>query len=177
MVNLLWQRTVAALTTVPSLQDLVLTAVVLIIYSILALPIGFFSGFLQWKWHKENFWPMVSQTLVTPALFEELIFRGLLLPHPREGNTIESLGWWSGLSLLLFVLYHPINGLTLYKPGFIIFRQPVFLVLAALLGVSCTVLYQLTGSLWTAVGMHWFVVVVWLGWLGGTEQLMPPKQG
>ena len=177
MVNLLWQRIVIAITTVPYPQDLGLTAVVLIIYSVLALPIGFFSGFLQWKWHKENYWRMVLQTLITPALLEELIFRGLLLPHPREGNTTESLWWWSGLSLLLLVFYHPLNGLTLYKPGFIVFRQPVFLSLATLLGISCTVLYQLTGSLWTAVVMHWFVVIVWLGWLGGTEQLIPPEQG
>ena len=34
------------------------------------LPIGFFSGFLQWQVHTENRWRIVLQTLVAPALFE-----------------------------------------------------------------------------------------------------------
>ena len=172
MVGLLWERIVVALTTVPDARDLGLTAVAFAMYAVFALPIGFFSGFLQWQVHTENRWQIVLQTLVAPALFEEIVFRGLLLPHPGEGKTTATVWLWSSLSLFLFVIYHPINGVTLYNQGYFTFRQPVFLGLAALLGVICTVLYLLTGSLWPSVVVHWFVVVVWLGWLGGIERLV-----
>lgn len=175
IANLLWERIVVVLTTMPNGRDLGLTAVALAGYAVLALSIGFFSGFLQWQVHAENRWQIVLQTLVAPALFEEIVFRGLLLPHPGEGHTTGTVLLWSSLSLFLFVIYHPINGLTLYKQGYFTFRQPVFLVLATLLGVTCTVLYLLTGSLWLSVVVHWIVVVIWLGWLGGIARLVQPS--
>jgi len=175
MANLLWERIVVALTTIPNGRDLGLTAVAFAVYAVFALPIGFFSGFLQWQVHTEKRWQIVLQMLVTPALFEEIVFRGALLPRPGAGHTTATIWLWSSLSLFLFVVYHPINGVTLYKQGYFTFRQPVFLGLAALLGVVCTVLYLLTGSLWPSVVVHWIVVVVWLGWLGGIERLVQPS--
>jgi predicted Abi (CAAX) family protease len=33
------------------------------------------------------------------------------------------------------------------------------------------VVYQLSGSIWPAVGLHWLAVVVWLERLGGQQKL------
>ncbi len=169
-----WHRIVLALTTVPGAKDIGLTVVVFCGYGVLALAVGFVSGFLRWHVHTHRRLQIVVQTFFAPALLEELVFRGVLLPHPQELATLGNVWLWSGLSLCLFVVYHPINGLTFYKPGYFIFRQPVFLALAAWLGVVCTVLYRVTSSLWPSVGVHWFVVMIWIGYLGGAEQLKIP---
>ncbi|HEY5141419.1 MAG TPA: CPBP family glutamic-type intramembrane protease, partial [Methylococcales bacterium] len=78
---------------------------------------------------------------------------------------------WAMLSLTLFVLYHPINALTLYKAGNPTLFQPIFLGLTALLGLTCTIAYLVTGSLWTISFIHWVVVVIWLFCLSGWAKL------
>ncbi|NJN49330.1 MAG: hypothetical protein HC805_05575 [Alkalinema sp. RL_2_19] len=46
-----------------------------------------------------------------------------------------------------------------------------FLALAALLGLTCTVVYALTSSLVLIALIHWIVVLVWLSRLGGMAKL------
>jgi predicted Abi (CAAX) family protease len=41
------------------------------------------------------------------------------------------------------------------------------LALAALLGFACAILRWRASSIWTAVALHWVVVVAWQGWFGG----------
>lgn len=66
---------------------------------------------------------------------------------------------------------HPLN---IFAAGHdTIFRTPVFLLSAALLGVACTVAYLHTGSLWVPVVIHWIIVAVWLVLLGGYKKLYP----
>ncbi|MEH2256054.1 hypothetical protein [Nostoc sp.] len=50
-------------------------------------------------------------------------------------------------------------------------KHYVFLFLAGFLGVTCTVAYTLTGSLFAIVLIHWIVVVVWLIVFGGIRKL------
>ncbi|NEN93291.1 MAG: hypothetical protein F6K48_32185 [Okeania sp. SIO3H1] len=50
--------------------------------------------------------------------------------------------------------------------------KPIFLTLTGILGLVCTVAYQLTGCLWVMVIIHWAVVVIWQFWLGGKEKLI-----
>ncbi len=78
---------------------------------------------------------------------------------------------WAGLILLLFILYHPLNAKIFKKQGDPTFLQPIFLVLAGLLGLILTITYAVTGNLWIVVFMHWIVVVVWLQLLGGMKKL------
>jgi predicted Abi (CAAX) family protease len=97
-----------------------------------------------------------------PALGEEFVFRGILLP-PVQGwlqTLISSL-----LSVAVFVLWHPVQvwlGLPMAQE---VFTDPAFLILVALLGALCTALTHRSGSLWPAVLLHWIVVV---GWKAGT---------
>ncbi|WP_293204846.1 MULTISPECIES: hypothetical protein [unclassified Microcoleus] len=47
----------------------------------------------------------------------------------------------------------------------------MFLLLAAVLGVACSIAYLLIGSIWPAVVIHWLGVTVWLLLLGGYRRL------
>ena len=172
---LLWNRIVAALTTVPGLSDWGQTAGILVAYGVIALLIGSSTRFLQWNVPIKNWLQVSLQALFAPAIIEEVGFRILLLPHPSEGVSMGTWWLWGGLSLVLFLLYHPLNALTLYKAGYPTFLNSTFLVLATLLGIACTLAYGLTASLWPPVLIHWVVVVIWLCWLGGVEHLTPQE--
>ncbi|HEY9729891.1 MAG TPA: CPBP family glutamic-type intramembrane protease, partial [Chroococcales cyanobacterium] len=177
IASILFSRVFGALRPC-DLQGWLITVGILVLYGALALPIGLTAGFLQL-----NPWPaswidrllLMLRALITPALIEEFVFRVLLIPHPKEGVTWQSWGFWAVLSLFLFIIYHPLNAKTLFRDGFPTFFDPVFLILAGLLGLACTVTYAITSSLWAIVFIHWIVVVVWLLGLGGLQKLHPDR--
>jgi predicted Abi (CAAX) family protease len=78
---------------------------------------------------------------------------------------------WSSVSLVAYVGSHPFNGRI---SGRTVFLDPVFLVLATLLGFVCTLAYLRSGSIWVPILFHWLTVVVWIMFLGGWQKLMIP---
>ena len=166
-----------AITTVPSLSDWELTIGILAIYGGLALLIGLPFRFLGWTTSEKKWRQITLLALFAPAFIEEIGFRILLLPDASEKVSLENWWIWGGLSLCLFLVYHPLNALTLYKVGYPTFLNPIFLILATLLGLACTLVYLITGSLWPPVLIHWVVVVIWLCWLGGVERLAQHEGG
>lgn len=143
-------------------------------YAAIALLYGVKSRFLTLSSIGVRGWLHPSWLLrlfVMPAVIEEILFRVFLLPHPLEGVTPFRWMLWSALSLLLFLMYHPVNALLFYPPGRPLFWDRRFLTLALLLGLTCTVVYGLTGAFWAIVLIHWLVVVVWLKGLGGNQLL------
>ncbi|MEH1850131.1 MAG: CPBP family glutamic-type intramembrane protease [Nostoc sp.] len=172
-LSIILNRVLASLA-VPTLQDWLVIVVMLIIYSIIALPYGWKIGFLHiqiWSATWIDKCLLILRCLFLPAIVEELFFRVFLLPHPSEITNWFRWGFWAIVSLLLFVLYHPLNAKTFFKAGISTFDDPVFLVLAAFLGIICTAAYTLTGSLFVIVLIHWVVVVVWLIVFGGIRKL------
>lgn len=150
------------------------------LYAAVALALGLGSGFLE----PHHPWPrprrLVSAAaalLPMPALGEELLFRGALLPHPGEGTPWPQLLAWSALGIGLFVLYHPLAGRLWYRRAERLFHDPRFLLQTALLGVATTALYQASGSLWPAVLLHAVAVLVWLERLGGRQHLAVANGG
>lgn len=144
------------------------------LYAAVALVQGVGSGFLE----PGHPWPRprrllhaAAALLPMPALGEELLFRGALLPHPGEGTPWPQLLAWSALGIGLFVLYHPLAGRLWYRRAEQVFHDPRFLLQTALLGVATTALYQASGSLWPAVLLHALAVLVWLERLGGRQRL------
>lgn len=94
-----------------------------------------------------------------PALAEEGVFRILLAG--RRGRIRASL------ALAAFVLWHPVQvwlALPMAQP---VFLEPGFLLVTAALGLTCTLAWRLTGSLWPAVVIHWLTVVGWKGLMAG----------
>ncbi|QEY33310.1 CPBP family intramembrane metalloprotease [Synechococcus sp. RSCCF101] len=152
-------------------------------YAAVAIPIGRTSGFLippqpgasgEARSRSRLLLPLRAlQLLITPALLEEVLFRGLLLPHPLEGLSPWRMAAWIALSTGLFVLYHPLAGRLWYRPGRTLFRDPRFLTQATLLGLACSLAYGLSGSLLPAVLIHWLAVLIWLEALGGAARLHP----
>ncbi|MDZ8189499.1 MAG: CPBP family glutamic-type intramembrane protease [Nostoc sp. ChiSLP02] len=178
-LSILLNRFLASLV-VPRFQDWLIVVLLLGIYSAIAIPIGLKFKFLHiqiWSANWTNKSLLILRCLFAPAILEELIFRVFLLPHPTE--IINYFDWvlWGIVSLLLFVVYHPLNAKTFFQAGLSAFFNLVFLGLAALLGIVCTVAYALTGSLWVIVLIHWVVVVVWLIVFGGMEKLSKEGRG
>jgi len=166
-------RLIAAFSKFPNASAWLYSAALVVIYALISLPIGLKLGFLkievQTSW--EIIIGVIAKCLLFPAITEEVFFRVLLLPHPTENALTVTLWFWGCISLVAFIVYHPLNALTFYPDGLKTFFDPVFLLLAALLGIICTLAYFQSGSLWTPVMIHWLVVVVWILLLGGFSRL------
>jgi predicted Abi (CAAX) family protease len=173
MFSNILNRFLASLT-IPTKHDLLVVVLLLIVYGVIAILYGWKSKFLSiqiWSANWINKGLLILRCLFAPALIEELVFRVFLLPHPSENP--HWMGWslWAIASLLLFIVYHPLNAKFFFKAGYSTFTNHIFLTLAALLGIICTVAYILTGSLWVIVLIHWIVVVVWLIIFGGITKI------
>ena len=153
------RRVWRALTTWPDARGWLETLAALVGFAAAALLIGLPSGFLHPHPAPVAALPLLLRTLIAPALAEELVFR--VAPPPR----------FAGLALVAYVLYHPLNAWLFVPAARDSFSDPVFLLLAALLGALCTLLYRRSGSLWPPVVLHWLVVVSWLLLLGGASAL------
>jgi len=158
------------LVTVPKRSDILFSIVVFIIYIAVALPIGFCSGFFTIGVLKTNIWVTIVlpvSLLFVPSLFEEIFFRGLLLPHKERKISAKSMLLYSLFSITAFIAWHPVNAMTINPLAYSMFTNPVFLSLAALLAIACTITYLKTGSLWVPIAIHWLTVVAWVFLLGG----------
>ncbi len=147
------------MTTWPAARDWLETLVIITIFSTIALAVGLTSGLLQPGTAPTAALPLLLRTFAVPALLEELLFR--VLPPPRLCPA----------SLVVYVLFHPLNALLFWPEARDVFYDPAFLVLTALLGGGCALLYRRTRSLWPPVALHWFVVAGWLLFLGGEDAL------
>jgi predicted Abi (CAAX) family protease len=166
-------RAIAGLTTLPSRSEWLIAALLTVGYAAIAIPSGLTTGFLQWRWDFD--WAKLILTFFVPAMSEEWVFRGLLLPSPLEHTQPWIWLVWGSLSTILFILYHPFNARYFYPPGYPTFFDPTFLTLAGLLGVVCAIAYGLTQSLWPAIILHWLAVIIWLFILGGKRKLQAKR--
>lgn len=151
------RRVVQAATTVPGARAWLETLAVTLGFCAVALPLGLSGGVL--KLEPAPTAALLLRTFFVPSLVEELVFR--VLPPPRLAP----------LALLAYVLLHPLNALLFLPSARDVFYNPVFLLLTALLGGSCGLLYHRTRSLWPPVVLHWLVVAGWLTVLGGKSAL------
>ncbi|MEB3310287.1 MAG: CPBP family glutamic-type intramembrane protease [Snowella sp.] len=168
------RRILASVILLPTAQEWGIAVALLGLYAAIAIPVGLKYQFLQWQPSQQPLWQWILPLIVLffkPALWEELVFRVILLPYP-DGSVSWPLKIGLALfSLGLFVIYHPINARFSYKAGNPLFFDPLFLSLAALLGLICTIAYFATGSLWAIALIHWVVVTVWLFGFNGRSKL------
>jgi predicted Abi (CAAX) family protease len=109
--------------------------------------------------------------LIQPSLVEEIVFRGLLLPRDARTMPRRRLAVVVATALAVYVASHPLNA-WLFRPDVLsLFTSPVYLMLAALLGLACTIAYFISRSIWPPVAMHWLTVVTWIWFLGGQRRL------
>jgi predicted Abi (CAAX) family protease len=174
LLDTIEHRLITAITTLPVWQNWLEALAWLSIYACLALGIGFKTGFLQRAplvFSRGLMLRIAITTFFFPGVSEEVFFRALLLPVPDEMVSMQHSGLWGAIALSLFVIYHPLNGLSFFPKGRTTFTNPLFLLLAAGLGGICTIVYFHSASLWVPVMVHWLVVLIWLIWLGGYAQL------
>jgi predicted Abi (CAAX) family protease len=170
----------SGMTTFPKSMGWLSTLGLLLAYGVIALGFGWKTGFLrfdnQFKDSPKGYGLyeilFVGKLFFLPALFEEVLFRLLLIPHPIETAVFINIVKWSIISLGAFIVYHPLNALTLYSAGKPTFWDWRFLTLAGLLGAVCSIAYYNTGSIWPPVLIHWIVVVSWIKLFGGKHLLV-----
>lgn len=110
-------------------------------------------------------------TLLFPATAEELFFRVLFLPHQIEQASDDSQYFWAIISLILFVIYHPLNASLFMRNAKKTFSSFFFLISATILGIICAIAYLGSGSIYPSIVIHWIVVVIWLLCFGGYQKL------
>lgn len=142
-------------------------------YAVFSLAIGFSSGLLDVEILSVKLASVLPFTLfVFPSLFEEALFRGILIPRDtlQHGGKrmILAIGW----STFLFVLWHPFNAMIFNHAAMPIFLDPAFLLTVAALGITCGYSYVVSKSLWVPVLIHWVTVVVWVFFLGGRNLVL-----
>jgi predicted Abi (CAAX) family protease len=169
----------SGMTIFPKIVGWLSSLGLLLAYGAIALGFGWKTGFLRFDnqfkgWLHETLF--VGKLFFLPALFEELLFRLLLIPHPIETAIFADIFKWSIISLVAFVIYHPLNALTFYPAGKPTFWDWRFLTLAGLLGAVCSIAYFNTGSIWPPVFIHWTIVVSWIKFFGG-QQMLQRKLG
>jgi len=109
---------------------------------------------------------------VFPSLLEEAFFRGVIIPNNAFTRSKNRIAAYITISTAAFVLWHPVNALTINTTAAELFLNPVFLLIVALLGITCSVSYILSRSLWTPIIIHWLTVAVWVFFLGGRNILL-----
>ncbi|MEM9904258.1 MAG: CPBP family glutamic-type intramembrane protease [Cyanobacteria bacterium P01_D01_bin.44] len=176
MIPLLQTRLWPALSTLPNTSDWFVAGLLLTAFALVGLPFGFWTGFFRVALIKD--WKIVIPTVLValpyPGIFEEVLFRVLLIPRPDTVSP-ERLWLWAIASLIIFIVFHPLNALLLMTDRRETFYNPIFLTLAGLLGVVCTLSYLQSGSLWPPVILHWLMVIIWLLGLGGYGRLAPQE--
>lgn len=144
-----------------------------IAYAALALPLGFRWGVLEFTLAEgEVFLYMPFSLLIFPSLLEETFFRGILIPRNTRDRGAGWILFFALFSAGVFVAWHPLNALTINPGAAEIFLNPWFLLITFLLGLSCSLGYIWSRSLWTPVLMHWITVLVWVLFLGGRNLLL-----
>lgn len=174
LLSKLTYRLSKAFLTKPNTKDWLLLICLGWWFSLIVLPLGFHSQFLAFGIAEISLTAALKVTfllLIMPSVVEEIIFRVFMTYHKTE----EALGnkafvWWC-ISLISYIIYHPLNSVTFYPEGFPTFINPIFLISTTLLGIACTYLYWKTGSIYPSIIIHWITVVVWLLFLSGYDTL------
>ncbi|UCC96724.1 MAG: CPBP family intramembrane metalloprotease [Phycisphaerales bacterium] len=109
---------------------------------------------------------------IFPCLLEEAFFRGVLIPNDAASRSKGKIIAYIVLSTMAFVLWHPANALTINPPAAPLFLNPAFLLIVAFLGITCSISYIVSRSLWVPIIIHWLTVVVWVIFLGGRNKLL-----
>ncbi|MCK4742779.1 MAG: CPBP family intramembrane metalloprotease [Sulfuriflexus sp.] len=172
MIQYLRKNLITGLKTAPW-HKLILNIGLFIIFAIIASAIGLTTGLLNYE--------VIDSTLVYilpfalflfPSMFEEIIFRGLLIPNDTCFKGAKEIAFYSLMSSILFVLWHPLNALTINPKAQVFFLDPWFLLIAFVLGMVCSLGYIFSRSLWVSIVMHWLTVMAWVFLLGGRNLIL-----
>jgi predicted Abi (CAAX) family protease len=184
------QRAILALTTVPIDAQCWWQVGKITIATTAAAGVGAtISGFidpvrdLDLSPIQKHWWKPFS-ALFFPSLVEEVLWRGLWIPHPSL-MAVQTTPYWrwalhsatltrrAGIVLVFHVVSHPIAGWTVWPRGKDVFNDPRFLFLATIVLGGSTLSYLVSGgSAWAAAITHGIPVALWRDFYGGEAKLM-----
>lgn len=142
-------------------------------YLAFALVIGFSVDLFKLSLLESSLvWVLPFALFIFPSFFEESIFRGMLIPNNARERGTKYIIKVSLVSSIVFVLWHPLNALTINPGARAIFLNPYFLFITFLLGIAASISYIYSKSLWAPVIIHWLTVVVWVVFLGGRNLIL-----
>src|SRR5262249_3748962 len=111
MLRILGARLVHAYSTVPTWGQWIEVVLLFGLFVVIALPAGVARGLLTLRLARQSVGSLVvfaAVALVVPSLFEETLYRALLLPHPSERRSDLWLVLSVIVGVVLFVLGHPL---------------------------------------------------------------------
>jgi uncharacterized protein len=142
-------------------------------YALIALSLGWYSGlFRPVLLDVKHFFYLPLTLFAFPAFLEEVFFRGILIPRNVREKGPYSATLYCLFSSVSFVLWHPLNAITINPTAQHFFLNPFFLLIVFFLGLACSLSYVYTKSLWAPVAIHWVTIVVWVLFLGGRNLLL-----
>ncbi|MCA9838048.1 MAG: CPBP family intramembrane metalloprotease [Trueperaceae bacterium] len=171
-MNVLVERLKADLLTFPSWEIWLLCLGILALYAVIAFEINRRTGLFTFKRSSLPPYKLFSLFIIaifSPSLLEESLYRGLFIPRVSEAFSQPSYAGLIGLSLFLYVAAHPLIAWLVWPWSRQIFYRPAFLAIVFLLGLACTLVYLISHSLWPAILIHWFTIVVWKLFYGGPD--------
>jgi predicted Abi (CAAX) family protease len=143
------------------------------IYACAALVIGSCAGLFSVRVIDYPMSLLAAVSLfIFPSLLEEVFFRGVIIPNNAANHGTRRIIIYVVVSTTAFVLWHPFNALTINRTAASLFLNLNFLMIAGALGITCSISYIASRSLWTPILIHWLTVVVWVVFLGGRNMLL-----
>jgi predicted Abi (CAAX) family protease len=170
ILQLVLRRLVRSYTAWPSAARWGEAALLLSGAVLVALPIGMQAGLLKFSPTSDPLWKIAvfaAAAFLVPSLFEETIYRGLLLPHAAEQRSLRFRAASAIVSVLLFVVGHPLTAWLILPAWRELSYNGVFLALCGVYGLATSIAYLRSGSIWPSAAMHWTIVVAWKLWFGG----------
>ncbi len=172
MMNFFKDNLILGLKT-PPLHQIILSTSLFIVFAIIAITIGFSTGLLEFvSLESELIYVLPIVLFIFPSLFEETIFRGLLIPNDTVLKGSNVILKRSLISSSIFVIWHPLNALTINPGAKHFFLDPWFLLIVFVLGMVCSLGYIFSRSLWVPTIMHWLTVLMWVLFLGGRNLIL-----
>ncbi len=159
----LGQRLWQALRTLPDAKGWLESAGVSVGAVALIALIAFAGGMVHWLPRFDDWPSRLSVIIVGPALAEEFLFRGMLIPSRGESRYPAA---WFAFGITAFILWHVLEAKS-FLPGAHLFLTVPFLACAAVLGGACSLMRYRTGSVFPGVFLHGGIVVAWQMLLGG----------
>ena len=169
--NYLYNNVLQGLKTSP--KNPPLKAIILIpFYIIFTLIVGFETNLLEYK-------PITSSIIfilpislfIFPSLLEEIFFIGVLLPYNLKYKNLKTIIFYILLSTILYTSIHLIYA-WLNPVSAIYFSNIYFLSIVFFLGLTCSVAYVYSQSLWLPVIIHWLTVLTWVILLNGRNLIL-----
>jgi len=138
------------------------------VFGVTALGIGFSAGLYNVQLlDMQRYWYIPILLLLFPCIPEEVFFRGLLIPRDVADCHRSKWAAYSIFSASIFTLSRPMYALIIDPKVNPFFLNLNFLLIVFLLGITCSLVYILSRSIWVPVIIHWLTALVWLLFLGG----------